>query len=144
MSVMDGSCLKGELLSLSCCKLVRTDAITLTVDTRPSITLTRSAHVLQIQMVATESAGVCALSFSLANNTLEQKHFPNRNKSFERSPSILPFREASCTMERSPVHHRGHTEKNKTKNHARSTPTDTLEPLINPTFCLDCGKKQDN
>lgn len=50
MPVIDGGCLNGELLRLSFCKLVRTDAITLTVETGPSITFTQSSDSLQIQM----------------------------------------------------------------------------------------------
>ena len=45
MWVIDGGRLNGELLRLSSCKLVRTDAITLTVDAGPSITLTQSSHI---------------------------------------------------------------------------------------------------
>lgn len=45
MSVIDGGRLNGELLWLSFCKLVRTDAITLTVDTGPSIMFTQSLHI---------------------------------------------------------------------------------------------------
>lgn len=48
MSVIDGGRPNGELLGLSFCKLVRTDAITLTADTRPSITLTDSSYSLHV------------------------------------------------------------------------------------------------
>lgn len=48
--MIDGGRLNGEVLRLSSCKLVRTDAITLTEDTRPSITFTWSSRVLHIQM----------------------------------------------------------------------------------------------
>lgn len=50
MWVIDGGRLNGELLRLSSCKLVRTDAITLTEDTGPSITFTQSSRSLHIQM----------------------------------------------------------------------------------------------
>lgn len=65
MSVIDGGCLNGELLGLSFCKLVRTDAITLTVDTRPSITFTQSSDSLQIQM------GMCVHFFFFSGTNIK-------------------------------------------------------------------------
>lgn len=65
MSVIDGGCLNGELLRLSFCKLVRTDAITLTVDTRPSITFTQSSDSLQIQM------GMCVHFFFFSGTNIK-------------------------------------------------------------------------
>lgn len=52
MWVIDGGRLNGELLRLSSCKLARTDAITLTEDTAPSITFTQRGRILHIQMGA--------------------------------------------------------------------------------------------
>lgn len=43
MSVIDGSSLNGELLRFSSCKLVKPDAITLTLDTGASITVLHSS-----------------------------------------------------------------------------------------------------
>lgn len=65
MSVIDGGCLNGELLGLSFCKLARTDAITLTVDTRPSITFTQSSDSLQIQM------GMCVHFFFFSGTNIK-------------------------------------------------------------------------
>lgn len=57
--VIDDGRLKGELLQLSCSKLVRTDAITLTADTRPSITVTQSSHGRRLQIAVSVREGVC-------------------------------------------------------------------------------------
>lgn len=56
--VIDDGRLNGELLQLSCGKLVRTDAITLTADTRPSITVTQSSHSWHLQIAVSEGC-VC-------------------------------------------------------------------------------------
>lgn len=83
MWVTDGGRLNGELLRLSSCKLVRTDAITLTSDTRPSITFTLSSNTLHIQMgavcVCVRTVHLCTslkymCFFSILNgNVLKQK-----------------------------------------------------------------------
>lgn len=57
--MIDDGRLKGELLQLSCSKLVRTDAITLTADTRPSITVTQSSHGRHLQIGVCVREGVC-------------------------------------------------------------------------------------
>lgn len=57
--VIDDGRLNRELLQLSCGKLVRTDAITLTADTRPSITVTQSSHGRHLQIAVSVREGVC-------------------------------------------------------------------------------------
>lgn len=57
--VIDDGRLNRELLQLSCGKLVRTDAITLTADTRPSITVTQSSHGQHLQIAVSVREGVC-------------------------------------------------------------------------------------
>lgn len=63
--VIDDGRLKGELLQLSWSKLVRTDAITLTADTRPSITVTQSSHGRHLQIAVCVREGVCVFARQL-------------------------------------------------------------------------------
>lgn len=59
--MIDDGRLNGELGQLSCGKLVRTDAITLTADTRPSIKVTQSSHGRHLQIAVSVREGVCVL-----------------------------------------------------------------------------------
>lgn len=95
MWVIDGGRLNGELLRLGSCKLVRTDAISLTEDTGPSITLRRSSRGLHIQM-ATEPQ--CVVIVCLLNIIKEQVWVCvccsfKKNDSLERQTAVKKLTE---------------------------------------------------
>lgn len=80
--VIDDGRLNGELLQLSCGKLVRTDAITLTADTRPSITVTQSSHGRHLQIVESVHEGVCVCKKTKnpTNKQRKKKYITNKSQ----------------------------------------------------------------